>query len=134
MGTGYSQASTVMRAPAVAPAAPKHTIVAIVGVLPGRLTTTRGSSPPVALPMAAEYLYLNFWYREKDVVRTRVTLNTGAKAPIGEFISPSSVKPGEQGSLTPPESLHSLCSVGVVHAVSDMLIPIAVMDQSGIEG
>jgi len=50
-----------MIAPVVDPAAPKHAIVAIVGVLPGRFTTIRGSSPPVMRPMAAEYLYFNFW-------------------------------------------------------------------------
>lgn len=65
----------------VAPAAPKQAIVATVGVLPGRLTMISGSSPPVIRPIAAEYLYLNFWYKEKDVVRTRVTLNIGARAP-----------------------------------------------------
>lgn len=46
--------------PAVAPAAPKHSIVAGVGMLPGLLTTIKGSSLPVALPIAAEYLYFAF--------------------------------------------------------------------------
>jgi len=50
-----------MIAPAVAPAAPKHATVPSVGMLPGLLTTTRGSSLPVADPIAAEYLYLAFW-------------------------------------------------------------------------
>lgn len=54
-------ASTVMSAPAVPPAAPKHAMVASVGVLPGLFTMTKGSSPPVAFPIAAEYLYLAFW-------------------------------------------------------------------------
>lgn len=78
---------TVIKAPAVPPAAPKQAIVAKVGVLPGLLTTTKGSSPPVARPMAAEYLYFAFWYIEKEVVRTRVTLNIGASAPVNSNVS-----------------------------------------------
>ena len=54
------QDKSVIREPAVAPAAPKHSIVAGVGMLPGLLTTIKGSSPPVALPIAAEYLYFAF--------------------------------------------------------------------------
>ena len=49
-----------MSEPAVQPAAAKQAIVAKVGVLPGLLTTTSGSSPPVARPMASEKLYLAF--------------------------------------------------------------------------
>ena len=47
-------------APAVAPAAPKQTTVPGVGILPGRLTVTNGSSP-VTCPIAAEYEYFAFW-------------------------------------------------------------------------
>ena len=54
------QDMSVIREPAVAPAAPKHKIVAGVGMLPGLLTTIKGSSLPVALPIAAEYLYFAF--------------------------------------------------------------------------
>ena len=54
------QDKSVMIEPAVAPAAPKHSIVAGVGMLPGLLTTIKGSSLPVALPIAAEYLYFAF--------------------------------------------------------------------------
>jgi len=50
-----------VRLPAVQPAAAKQSIVAGVGVLPALLTITRGSSPPVARPIAAEKLYFAFW-------------------------------------------------------------------------
>lgn len=83
-----------MNAPAVAPAAPKHAMVESVGMLPGRFTMTKGSSPPVARPMAAEYLYFAFWYMEKEVVRTRVMLKMGAKAPkIGSELAPILLDP-----------------------------------------
>ena len=55
------QAKVVMTAPVTPPAAPKQAIVDNVGTLPGRLTTTNGSSVPVARPIAAENLYLTFW-------------------------------------------------------------------------
>ena len=55
------QAKAVMTAPVTPPAAPKQAIVAKVGTLPGRFTTTKGSSVPVARPIAAENLYLTFW-------------------------------------------------------------------------
>lgn len=56
----FSHAIAVMIAPVVAPAAAKHVTVPSVGVLPGLLTTTSGSSPPVACPMTEENLYLAF--------------------------------------------------------------------------
>lgn len=68
--------------PAVAPAAVKHAIVAKVGVLPGRLTMTNGSSLPVACPIRAEYLYFAFWYTEKDKVLPNVKLKKGPRPPI----------------------------------------------------
>ena len=49
------------RQPDKAPAAPKHNSVAGVGVLPGLLTVTSGSSIPVAFPMADEKVYFAFW-------------------------------------------------------------------------
>ena len=51
------QARKVVKQPARAPAAPKHNTVAGVGVLPGRLTVTRGASFPVAIPIADEKAY-----------------------------------------------------------------------------
>lgn len=75
------QAMNVDRQPDTAPAAPKHNSVAGVGVLPGLLTVTSGSSIPVALPMADEKVYFAFWYTEKPTVRTRVTLPNGARKP-----------------------------------------------------
>lgn len=71
------------RQPDTAPAAPKQSSVAGVGVLPGLLTVTSGSSIPVAFPMAEEKVYLAFWYTEKPTVRTRVTLPSGARNPEG---------------------------------------------------
>ena len=71
-----------MTDPAVAPAALKHAIVAKVGTLPGRLTMTSGSSPPVACPIRAEYLYLAFWYTENDKVLPNVKLKKGLKLPV----------------------------------------------------
>ena len=68
--------------PAVAPAAVKHAIVANVGTLPGRLTTTNGSSLPVACPIRAEYLYFAFWYTENDKVLPNVKLKKGPKPPM----------------------------------------------------
>lgn len=70
-----------MTDPAVAPAAVKHVIVAKVGMLPGRLTTTNGSSLPVSCPIRAEYLYFAFWYTENDMVLPNVKLKKGAKPP-----------------------------------------------------
>ena len=67
--------------PAVAPAAVKHAIVANVGMLPGRLTMTNGSSPPVACPIRAENLYFAFWYTENDKVLPNVKLKKGPKPP-----------------------------------------------------
>lgn len=69
--------------PTVAPAAVKHVIVAKVGVLPGRLTMTSGSSLPVACPIRAEYLYFVFWYTENDKVLPNVKLKNGPRPPIG---------------------------------------------------
>jgi len=54
------QAMNVDRQPDKAPAAPKHNSVAGVGVLPGLLTVTSGSSIPVTFPMADENLYFAF--------------------------------------------------------------------------
>lgn len=76
-------AMNVDRQPDKAPAAPKHSSVAGVGVLPGLLTVTSGSSIPVAFPIADEKVYLAFWYTEKPTVRTRVTLPRGARNPGG---------------------------------------------------
>ena len=71
-----------MTDPAVAPAAIKHAIVAKVGTLPGRLTTTNGSSLPVACPIRAEYLYFAFWYIENDKVLPNVKLKKGLNPPM----------------------------------------------------
>ena len=68
--------------PAVAPAAVKQAIVARVGMLPGRLTTTNGSSLPVTCPIRAEYLYFAFWYTENDKVLPKVKLKKGLKPPM----------------------------------------------------
>lgn len=73
---------TVISPPVRPPAAAKHATVPIVGVLPGVLTITSGSSSPVTFPIAAENLYLAFWYIENDIVRTAVTLTRGAREPM----------------------------------------------------
>lgn len=70
-----------MMDPAVAPAAVKHATVAKVGMLPGRLTITNGSSLPVACPIRAEYLYFALWYTENDKVLPNVKLKKGLKPP-----------------------------------------------------
>ena len=77
-----SQAITDTKLPAVAPAIPKQVIVANVGTLPGVLTTLSGSSLPVTSPIAADSLYLTFWYIEKFTVRTNVVLAKGARKPV----------------------------------------------------
>jgi hypothetical protein len=76
------QAITVVIQPASAPAEPKQTSVARVGMLPGLLTVARGSSIPAVFPMIEEKKYFALWYMEKFVVRTTVTLPSGAKKPV----------------------------------------------------
>ena len=71
--------------PAVAPAAVKQATVARVGMLPGRLTTTNGSSLPVTCPIRAEYLYFAFWYTENDKVLPNVKLKNGPRPPMREM-------------------------------------------------
>ena len=93
----------VETAPAVAPANPKQAIVPRSGTEPGRLTFMRGSSPPVIRPMNDDDLYFVFWYTEKDTVRTRVTLPTGATTP--RIISPAQHECSTQKAQT--DAAHS---------------------------
>lgn len=67
--------------PATIPAIVKQVTVENVGRLPGVLYSTSGASP-VVLSKASEIAYLAFWYTEKFVTRTNVTLTMGGKAPV----------------------------------------------------
>ena len=64
---------------------------------------------------------------EKEVVRTRVTLKMGAKAP--ENRSKSAVKRSWRGvpleDLTSPEALQTLSAVGVIDAIQHMVVAIS---------
>jgi hypothetical protein len=77
----------VIRAPAVAPEAPKQATVATLGYFPIVFAWTRGSTPKFRLIHAA-YVYLDFWYADIEMVRTRVMLATGAVTPIKSSQSP----------------------------------------------
>lgn len=64
---------------------------------------------------------------EKEVVRTRVTLKMGAKAPDNR--SRSEVKRSWKGvpleDLTSPEALQTLSAVGVIDAIQHMVVAIS---------
>lgn len=80
----------MIRAPAVAPAAPKQATVAALGYFPIVFAWTRGSIPKFRLIHAA-YVYLDLWYADIEMVRTRVMLATGAMTPIKSGQNPHAI-------------------------------------------
>lgn len=70
----------VIAAPAIAPESPKHAIVCMLGSAPFVLAMTSGDLP-VAWYIQSSRAYLDFWYMEKDTVRTRVMLARGDHTP-----------------------------------------------------
>lgn len=79
-GNLHLQAMVVIAAPAIAPESPKHVTVDRVGRASFVFAMTRGELP-VAWYIQSSSAYFDFWYIEKDTVRTRVMLRSGDQTP-----------------------------------------------------
>jgi hypothetical protein len=70
----------VIVAPAIAPESPKHVMVDKVGSASLVFAMTSGELP-VAWYIQSSRKYFDFWYMEKETVRTRVMLKSGDQTP-----------------------------------------------------